>query len=234
MALFNNTRNRLSKCIEKDLLIEKNYIHLLKIMKNSDYSIPPIERVWLQLCRNYISETVRRINSYKKITNFSICYKSIISTKLYLQKPLYYRDFIKYLLSDYFDLDCKISINDAIHKLDFSFNNELKEDKVLMSITVQEYNDRLTILKYFIITISKRNIAIIGLALEIQRIRNGTYPESLDALVPEILDSIPVDPFTNDPYKYAKTGESITVSLPDSVTVLDEEQKKNSDWTINR
>ncbi|MFH1377734.1 MAG: hypothetical protein ABIH86_03180, partial [Planctomycetota bacterium] len=153
---------------------------------------------------------------------------------VYLQKPLYYRDFIKYLKSEYFDLDFNKSVNDAIHKLDLCFNNELKEDKVLMSITIQEYNDRLTMLKFYVSSISRRNIAIIGLALEIYRIRNGAYPDSLEALVPDILDSIPVDPFTGDNYKYAKTRDSITISLPDAVTVLNDEQKQQSVLSISR
>ncbi|MFH1377509.1 MAG: hypothetical protein ABIH86_02005, partial [Planctomycetota bacterium] len=66
MTLFFITKSRLSMCIEKDYLSEKHLIHLLQIMINSEYSIPPIERIWLQLCRIYISETERRINTYKK------------------------------------------------------------------------------------------------------------------------------------------------------------------------
>ncbi len=41
-----------------------------------------------------------------------------------------------------------------------------------------------------------------GLACKIYRMKTGHYPESLDALVPEFLDAVPLDPFTGQPLIY--------------------------------
>jgi hypothetical protein len=41
-----------------------------------------------------------------------------------------------------------------------------------------------------------------GLACKTYKKQNGHYPESLDALVPEFLDKVPVDPFTGGPLIY--------------------------------
>ncbi len=36
---------------------------------------------------------------------------------------------------------------------------------------------------------------------------NGAYPESLDALIPECLDAVPIDPFTGEPLVYRKVDD---------------------------
>lgn len=41
-----------------------------------------------------------------------------------------------------------------------------------------------------------------GLACKMYKKKSGHYPESLDALVPEFLDKVPVDPFTGQPLIY--------------------------------
>ncbi|HHN77741.1 MAG TPA: hypothetical protein ENK11_03570 [Phycisphaerales bacterium] len=43
----------------------------------------------------------------------------------------------------------------------------------------------------------------VAIALERSRLAEGAWPASLDALVPAYLDSIPVDPFTDGPLRYA-------------------------------
>lgn len=43
-----------------------------------------------------------------------------------------------------------------------------------------------------------------ALALKIYRCEKGEYPETLDALVPEILDQLPCDPLTGMPFDYRK------------------------------
>lgn len=48
----------------------------------------------------------------------------------------------------------------------------------------------------------------INLALDSYRIKNNKYPESLRDLVPDYLDSIPIDPNTAEPYQYLITEDS--------------------------
>ena len=50
-----------------------------------------------------------------------------------------------------------------------------------------------------------------GLACRLYKIKNGRYPESLDELVPDLLDDVPTDPFTGKPMVYRREGESFIV-----------------------
>jgi hypothetical protein len=50
-----------------------------------------------------------------------------------------------------------------------------------------------------------------GLACRLYKSRNGTYPETLDALVPGILTEVPIDPFTGKPFVYRREGEGFIV-----------------------
>jgi hypothetical protein len=50
-----------------------------------------------------------------------------------------------------------------------------------------------------------------GLACRLYKKRNGSYPESLEALVPGILKEVPVDPFTGKPFTYRREGEGFIV-----------------------
>ena len=47
-----------------------------------------------------------------------------------------------------------------------------------------------------------RDGVTVALALELYRRRHGTYPDSLDALVPDLLPAVPVDRITGDPVRY--------------------------------
>ena len=47
----------------------------------------------------------------------------------------------------------------------------------------------------------------LGLALERYRLARGIYPERLDALVPELLPKVPVDPFSGGPPEYRRSGD---------------------------
>ena len=44
-------------------------------------------------------------------------------------------------------------------------------------------------------------------AIALYRKANGRFPESLDALCPDILPSVPIDPFSGKPMRYAKTPD---------------------------
>ena len=56
-------------------------------------------------------------------------------------------------------------------------------------------------------------MADLSCALELYRERNGQYPESLDSLVPEYEEKIPVDRFSpsGDPIQYRRDGERYTL-----------------------
>ena len=53
---------------------------------------------------------------------------------------------------------------------------------------------------------TRQSIAIAALALEIHRLENETYPETLDALVPTILDKVPRDYMDGTPLKYQRVN----------------------------
>lgn len=50
-----------------------------------------------------------------------------------------------------------------------------------------------------------------ALALKLYRADRGEYPDSLDALAPEFLESVPRDPFAGEPLKYVREGEGFLV-----------------------
>jgi len=50
-----------------------------------------------------------------------------------------------------------------------------------------------------------------GLACRIYKGRTGEYPENLEALVPALLDAVPIDPFTGKPLVYRRDGEGFIV-----------------------
>lgn len=64
---------------------------------------------------------------------------------------------------------------------------------------------------------SRRSIVMgtTGLALKLYRAEHGQYPGSLDQLVPEYLEKLPVSPISGKPLVYQSDGKSFTLSLPD-------------------
>ena len=46
-----------------------------------------------------------------------------------------------------------------------------------------------------------------GILVEQYKASTGTYPEDLDAIVPELGGSLPVDPFTGKPYQYQPSDD---------------------------
>jgi hypothetical protein len=58
---------------------------------------------------------------------------------------------------------------------------------------------------------AKRDCADVALAAELYRLRHGSWPGTIEALVPEFLPSAPLDPFTNLPLKIVVTAEKFIV-----------------------
>jgi len=50
-----------------------------------------------------------------------------------------------------------------------------------------------------------------GLACRLYKNKSGGYPESLEALVPDLLKEVPIDPFTGKPLVYRRDGEGFIV-----------------------
>ena len=50
-----------------------------------------------------------------------------------------------------------------------------------------------------------------GLACKVYKNKYGRYPDSLDALVPGILDAVPIDPFTGKPLVYKLTADEVLI-----------------------
>ncbi len=72
----------------------------------------------------------------------------------------------------------------------------------------------------------------IAVALRLYAHAHGKHPDSLQALVPEYLDAVPVDPFDDQPICYKRTAEGVLIYSigPDFVDGggVDERVKKNS------
>lgn len=47
-----------------------------------------------------------------------------------------------------------------------------------------------------------KNLAETGIALKLYKCLHGTYPETANALMPEILKALPLDPYTGKPFQY--------------------------------
>lgn len=53
-----------------------------------------------------------------------------------------------------------------------------------------------------------------GIAVDRYRLDHGTFPATLDALVPQYLDEVPLDPFSNQPLKYrVNAGSALIYSI---------------------
>ncbi|MCH7813001.1 MAG: hypothetical protein IID40_03170 [Planctomycetes bacterium] len=50
-----------------------------------------------------------------------------------------------------------------------------------------------------------------AVAVERYRLRHDRWPDSLSALVPEFLEQAPIDPFDEQPLRYTRTPDGVTV-----------------------
>jgi hypothetical protein len=63
------------------------------------------------------------------------------------------------------------------------------------------------------------NLTMTALVLERYRIETGAYPPALEALAPDYIDKVPVDPYDNSPLRYQKTGDQFLLySISDNLT----------------
>jgi hypothetical protein len=46
-----------------------------------------------------------------------------------------------------------------------------------------------------------------AIALRLYKHRHEEYPQTLDALTPALLDTVPIDPYTDQPLSYSRDGE---------------------------
>ncbi len=60
-------------------------------------------------------------------------------------------------------------------------------------------------------SLAARDVARVGLALELYRSAKGEYPAKLDALAPEFLPELPPDPYTGKPLRYLRGEKGFVV-----------------------
>ena len=52
---------------------------------------------------------------------------------------------------------------------------------------------------------AKRHVVRLGVAMHLYRARHGSFPETLDALVPECIEQIPTDPYSGTPLRLKRS-----------------------------
>ena len=83
--------------------------------------------------------------------------------------------------------------------------------------------------------------ARVAVALELLRKRTGEYPQTLDALIPDILAAIPIDPFDGQPVRYVRSEDRVAVysigeNLQDDGGTEDPQRPREGDivFTVRR
>lgn len=84
---------------------------------------------------------------------------------------------------------------------------------------------------------AKLRCLLVVLALERYRLRHGAWPKSLDDLVPEFLEAVPLDPFDGQPLRYATPPEgrvvySVGMDRSDNGGVIAATSRKNTDMGL--
>jgi hypothetical protein len=64
---------------------------------------------------------------------------------------------------------------------------------------------------YSLAAIARRDLACLAMALRIHKGKTGSYPKSLDELVPGALTKLPIDPYSGGPYMYKADGAGFKV-----------------------
>ncbi len=58
---------------------------------------------------------------------------------------------------------------------------------------------------------AQQRLTLLAAALKLHQLRHGEYPDTLDALAPDPLAEIPLDPFTNEPFVYERRDEGFAI-----------------------
>ncbi|MFH1378445.1 MAG: hypothetical protein ABIH86_06815, partial [Planctomycetota bacterium] len=74
-----------------------------------------------------------------------------------------------------------------------------------------EYSSFVSMCEDCIACNTQHTLTIIGLTLELYRDKYGVLPPSLDALAPEFIDSVPVNPFDLKSFTYEMTDTEIII-----------------------
>jgi hypothetical protein len=85
-----------------------------------------------------------------------------------------------------------------------------------------------------------RDAALVVIAIELHRRREGRLPSTLDELVPELLPRVPLDLFTGEPIRYRVEGDSFVLwsvgndYIDDGGAVDETSHSQQSGWTAGR
>ena len=83
--------------------------------------------------------------------------------------------------------------------IDWNALNQEKEPD--LSLVNPDYQ-KIQLIRIYAKFLCAKNLAETGIALKLYQCLHGTYPEKTDALVPEILKTLPRDPYTGKPFQY--------------------------------
>lgn len=89
----------------------------------------------------------------------------------------------------------------------------------------------------FIVSKAKLRLTQLATALEIEEKLNGQYPSALSDLAPKYFEKMPVDPFSGEPFKYARSADGRDYKLysvgPDKVDGGGDTQYSPSNGTVS-
>lgn len=93
-----------------------------------------------------------------------------------------------------------------ISALEVKYENEAKKNRYVVSgMIVEVYS---MIFRTMVTSDAQILLARIGLSLSQYHNDHGAYPDSLQALVPEYLDALPLDPFSGSGFVYQREGDA--------------------------
>lgn len=123
--------------------------------------------------------------------------EAIINTALFLATPYLYNQMAQFALT-YPETYTRMG-NIPLHELDQY--EEIAPESYVETVFIPGFKN---VAIAYGRNETKRHIAIVVCALMRYELAHGQYPQALEALVPEYLDAIPLDPFTNLPLRYIR------------------------------
>ncbi len=92
--------------------------------------------------------------------------------------------------------------------IDWNALNQEKESELSL---VNPDSLKIQMIRIYAKFLCARNLAETGIALKLYKCLHGTYPETANALVPEILKALPLDPYTGKPFQYRLEDGNFTL-----------------------